>query len=396
MSGPTSRPRSGTPLSALVALIVLTVLGAFSLESPRVHAQDETGDFGSTSPPPATTPAPAAEPAAQPAPAATTTEPAPAETPSAATTTAATTTATTPPAAATTTATPPPGAPMPAPIMVVVLTSGRVAVPEDVQSAVRDAVIAQVSPMTGGRPVLPLMAPALRDAIAACPADPATGPTCIGGQIAGAGAFGAILVRLSKRAARGPVALTLEMVDPVSGSPRLTPLTGSFTDAASAAAALQPLTAQLQGVMFSPPPPPPTLLVTVNVDGARVRVDETELGESPVARTTLAAGRHIVQVTRAGYVSSRRTIELVEGQNERLDVILSPSTAVSDDGGGAGSSYGGGGGGGTPLTEEPLFWVAIGGGVLVVAGIAIGVGVAVANSGPPPNPMGIPLPPIEP
>lgn len=390
MSGPTSRPRSGSPLAALVALIVLTVLGAVSLAPPRVHAQDETGDFGATSPPPATTPPPAAEPAAQPAPAAQTTEPAPAETPPAATTTAAPATATT------ATATPPPGAPMPAPIMVVVLTSGRVAVPEDVQSAARDAVIAQVTPMTGGRPVLPLMAPALRDAIAACPADPATGPTCIGGQIAGAGAFGAILVHLSKRAARGPVALTLEMVDPVSGSPRLTPLTGSLTDAASAAAALQPLTAQLQGVMFSPPPPPPTLLVTVNVDGARVRIDETELGESPVARTTLVAGRHIVQVTRAGYVSSRRTIELVEGQNERLDVILSPSTAVSDDGGGAGSSFAGGGGGGTPLTDEPLFWVAIGGGVLVVAGIAIGVGVAVANSGPPPNPMGIPLPPIEP
>jgi hypothetical protein len=275
--------------------------------------------------------------------------------------------------------------------MVVVLTGGRA--PDDVASAARDAVIAQVSPMTGGRPVLPLMAPALRDAIAACTGEGQA--SCIGGQIAGAGAFGAILVRLSRRAARGPTQLTLEMVDPVSGAPRLTALTGTIADAASAATALQPLTAQLQGVMFSPPPPPPTLLVTVNVDGAHVRVDDQDLGESPVARTTLRHGRHVITVTRAGYVSLRRTLELIDGQNERLDVVLSPSTAVSDETG-TGSSVGGGGGTSTPLTEEPLFWVAIGGGVLVIAGIAIGVGVAVANSGPAPSPMGIPLPPIEP
>lgn len=274
--------------------------------------------------------------------------------------------------------------------MVIVLTTGRV--PTDVADAARAAVIEQVTPMAGGRPVLPLMADALRDAIAAC-----TEPTCIGGQIASAGAFGAILVRLSRRAARGPVQMTLEMVDPVSGSPRLTPITALLADVASTPATLQPLTAQLQGVMFSPPPPPPTLLVTVNVDGARVRVDEDELGESPVARVTLRRGRHVVQVTRAGYVSSRRTLELVDGQNERLDVILSPSTvATGDEGTGAGGATFAATRG-PELYEEPLFWVAIGGGVLVIAGVAIGVGVGVssANSGPPPDPMGIPLPPID-
>lgn len=372
-------------VALLASLLLVAAVGA-----PVAEAQDQTGDFGSASPAP-TEPAPAqpapteAAPAAQAEPAPTEPAPAPsAQAEPASTSPAASTTAA--PAAAQAQAAPPPGQPMPAPIMVVVITSGRA--PEDVANAARDAVIAQVTPMTGGRPVLPLMAPALRDAIAAC-----TEPTCIGGQIAGAGAFGAILVRLSRRTARGPTQLTLEMVDPVSGSPRLTPLTGTIADAASAAATLQPLTAQLQGVMFSPPPPPPTLLVTVNVDGAHVRVDETDLGESPVARTTLAAGRHVVTVTRAGYVSSRRTIELNDGQNERLDVILSPSTATMGDDTITGT---GTAGGGTPLVEEPLFWVAIGGGVLVIAGIAIGVGVAVGNSGPAPDPMGIPLPPIEP
>lgn len=295
---------------------------------------------------------------------------------------------TSPEAAAADTAPAAPAADAPLPIMVVMLTSGRIAVPDDVVAATRDAVVAQVTPMTGGRPVLPLLAAPLRDAIAAC-----TEPSCIGGQIAGAGAFGAILVRMSRRAARGPYQLTLEMLDPVSGSPRLTPLTGELADAASASATLQPLTAQLAGVMFSPPPPPPTLLVTVNVDGARVRIDEQELGESPVARATLRRGRHVVTVTRAGYVSSRRTVELTEGQNERLDVILTPNAATMGDdtitGTGAGAPAG------TPLVEEPLFWVAIGGGVLVIAGIAIGVGVAASSGGPAPNPMGIPLPPID-
>lgn len=361
MSGPTPSPRTLRGLSiALLASLVLVRAPVLAQEATATAASPETTTTETTTTAPATETTPA------------TTETAPASSEARPDT--------------------PPSPPeeMPAPIMVVVLPSGHA--PEDVADAARAAVIAQVTPMTGGRPVLPLMAPALRDAIAACTGDAA--PTCIGGQIAGAGAFGAILVRLSRRTTRGPTQLTLEMVDPVSGSPRLTPLTGTLADAASAAATLAPLTAQLQGVMFSPPPPPPTLLVTVNVDGARVRVDETELGESPVARTTLRHGRHVVQVTRAGYVSSRRTIELVDGQNERLDVILSPSTATFGDD--AIAAPGTGGGGGTPITEEPLFWVAIGGGVLVIAGIAIGVGVAVANSGPPPNPMGIPLPPIEP
>jgi hypothetical protein len=236
--------------------------------------------------------------------------------------------------------------------------------------------------------VLPLLADALRDAIAAC-----AEPTCVGGHIAAAGAFGAILARVSRRTARGPSDLVLEMVDPVSGAPRLTPLSATLTDAASIPATLQPLTAQLQGVMFSPPPPPPTLLVTVNVDGARVRIDEQDLGESPVARVTLRRGRHVVTVTRAGYVSARRTVELTDGQNERLDVVLAASTAVMGDdvvtGTGTATTQG------TQWYEEPLVWVGIGGGVLVIAGVIVGVVVATSPSGPAPNPMGIPLPPID-
>ncbi len=287
--------------------------------------------------------------------------------------------ATSAPASATT------GPRAPLPIMVVTLTSGRVALPDELVAAVRSALVEQLTPMTGGRPVLPLLAEPLRDAIAAC-----AEPSCVGGQIAQAGAFGAVIARLSRPSARGPFRLTLELVDPVSGAPRLSPLEAELASASVAPEALRPLTAQLEGVMFSPPPPPPTLLVTVNVDGARVRVDDQELGESPVARVTLEPGRHVVVVMRAGYASTRRTVELEGGQSERLDITLAADTFGGDTvATGVASSRE------TPITEEPLFWVAIGGGALVVIGIAVGVGFAVAGSGPPPNPSGIPLPPID-
>jgi hypothetical protein len=357
-------------IAALPALVGLAALAGL-LPLTRVAAQDTAP----TEAAPATTEAAPATTEAAPA----TTEAAPATTEAARVTVEA---APSPVEAAP----PTPAADMPAPIMVVVLTSGRA--PAELTEPLRNAIIEQVTPMTGGRPVLPLLADALRDAIAAC-----TEPTCIGGQIAGAGAFGAILARVSRRTARGPSQLVLEMVDPVSGAPRLTPLSATLTDAASIAATLQPLTAQLQGVMFSPPPPPPTLLVTVNVDGARVRVDEQDLGESPVARATLRRGRHVVTVTRAGYVSARRTVELIDGQNERLDIVLAASTAVMGDdvvtGTGTTTSQG------TQWYEEPLVWVGIGGGVLVVAGVIIGVVVGTSSSGPAPDPMGIPLPPID-
>lgn len=275
----------------------------------------------------------------------------------------------------------------PAPILVAVLAVGSV--PAEIIEASRAAVIAHVAPMTGGRPVLPLLADSLRDAIAAC-----AEPSCIGGHIASAGAFGAILVRLSRaRGPRAPIQMSLEMLDPVSGAPRLPAMTAVLTDAASTASVLEPITARLRDVMFSPPLPPPTLLVTVNVDGARVRVGDLDLGDSPVARATLRRGRHVVTVTRDGYVSARRTIDLDDGQNERLDVVLVPSTVTSGDetspSGASGTARS------AEMYEEPWFWGVLGGGVVVV-GVAIALGVGLASSsGPPPMPMGIRLPPID-
>lgn len=267
--------------------------------------------------------------------------------------------------------------------MVAVLTTGRV--PEELATATRDALVAQVGPMAGGRPVLALAADDIRATLTAC-----TEPTCVGAELARVQAFGAVIARLSRRTVRGPVTLSLELVDPVSGAPRIAPLAGQLTDVASAATTLAPLAAQLQPVMFSPPPPPPTLLVTANVDGSHVRVDDQDLGDTPLARATLTAGHHTVSVTHDGYVAARRTIDLTDGEASRLDVVLVAATPGFGDDTVASPVQTS-----TPWYEEPLVWVGVGGGVLVVTGIIIGVAVASSSGGETPSPMGIPLPSID-
>ena len=212
-------------------------------------------------------------------------------------------------------------------------------------------------PMTGGRPVLPLMADAMRDQLGACADAP-----CAGAIIANAGAFGAVIARLSRASARRPLTLTLDMIDPVSGSPRLPQQSATLTDAATTAAALAPLTAALAPSMFSPPPPPPTLLVTVNVDGASVRIDDQDLGLSPVARATLTPGHHIITVTHPEYLSARRAIDLIDAQTERLDITLvDVSAAMGDDAiampvGEGTSTAGGVTAASRQWFEEPLVW----------------------------------------
>lgn len=277
-----------------------------------------------------------------------------------------------------------PTAPSVPPIMVVATATGRV--PPELVESVRTQLVAQVTPLAGGRPVLPLTLDTLIAAIVACGADDA----CIGGQVAGAGAIGAVVATLSRRAARGPVTLTLDIRDPVSGSMRLPTQTLALDPAADVAAALAPLVAALAPVMFSPPPPPPELLITVNVDGATVRVDDEVVGRSPVASLRLTPGRHVVMVTADGYSGTRREVELEPGERERLDLSLLVSEAVAMDEVIAAD--------GTVVHqnqwyEEWWVWTIVGG--VVVVGVGVGVGVGVATSGPPPDPMGIPLPPIR-
>ncbi len=272
------------------------------------------------------------------------------------------------------------------PVMIAVLTTGRV--PDDVAAAVLAALVTQVTPLAGGRPVLPLAMEEMRARLAAC-----TDAPCQGAFLGEAGAIGAIIARLSRRTARGAVSLTLEMIDPMSGTPRVTPLTGQIPDAATAPAALTPLVEQLRASMFSPPPPPPQLLVTVNVDGATVMVDGVSVGESPITSQRLTPGRHVIMVTRAGYSGARREVELEPGDQERLDLTLEPGDLLPTQELQADGTI-------TTRVEPQWYeqwyvWAGVGAGVLVIAGVVIGVIVATQPVPPAPDPNGIPLPALR-
>jgi hypothetical protein len=266
--------------------------------------------------------------------------------------------------------------------MVAVLSSGHV--PEDVAAAAQSSLVEGVRAMSGGRPVLALALPEIRDRLAAC-ADAA----CQGALLGEAGVIGAVIARLSRRGARGDVAMTLDIVDPMSGAPRLPTQSASLVDAASAPATIAPLVEQLRPVMFSPPPPPPTLLVTVNVDGATVTIDDASVGESPVAVARLAPGQHVVLISRAGYSGTRRVVDLEPGQQARLDINLAPLEGRIADA--ASPSYAGGVAAETPWYEQWYVWVGVGAGVLIITGVIIGAVVA-SQPTTQPDPMGIPLP----
>jgi hypothetical protein len=178
-------------------------------------------------------------------------------------------------------------------------------------------------------------------------------------------------------------------------------VTGPLPSAADGVAeALAPLSAQLEEAMPSPPPPPATLTVSVNIDGASVLVDGTDIGESPVAPVDVVDGQHEIVVTAPGYLSTRRQTQVRPGEQARLDVTIQEvGAAAGASGGGLGqpgtdawaTDTGGG-----DVTSEWWFWTIIGGGAAILIGIAIGIGVAVADQGPamPALPNGIRLPPI--
>lgn len=275
--------------------------------------------------------------------------------------------------------------------MVVVLTSGRV--PDDVAAAVQNALVAQLTPMAGGRPVHALGAPELRSAIEAC-----TDDACLGGLLAQAGAQAGVIARLATTRGRR-VQASIEIRDPVSGTPRREAIALELPAAAEVPAALEAVTAQLEGAMPSPPPPPATLLVTTNIDGARVQLDGDDVGISPVGPVEVADGQHELLVTARGYLQVRRQLRIQPGENARFDATLTPidAAAVGDASGSVDwQTDGAGGSGGDELTDQWWFWTAIGGGAAAIIAISIGIGVAVANSSTPAqlDPTGIPLPPI--
>lgn len=264
-----------------------------------------------------------------------------------------------------------PAGPPPEPPVVVVPMPGPNLTPA-VVTAVRDAVVEQLGPVAPGRPTVALTDEQRLIAILECAA-----PACIGAQLAEAGAIAGVLVRLSRPRGRGPLAVTLEVVDPVSGAPRVEPVRVEVPEERleAPAEALRAATAQLAGAMPAPPPRS-TLLVAVNVDGAAVRIDGGEIGRSPVGPIEVPPGRHAVNVSRAGFVDTSRSIEVGRGEDARLDVLLEvdPSNVALLE---ADAALAAGGGGGA---RQPWYtrWYVIAGGGAVVAALLVGTVVAVS------------------
>lgn len=130
-----------------------------------------------------------------------------------------------------------------------------------------------------------------------------------------------------------------------------------------------------------------TLLLAINADGALVRVDGRDVGQSPLPALDIAPGSHTVEIVHARFRPFRWQTFLRDGAFVRVNVDLVPKTstkaeiALLDD---------------TLETREgrPWFqrWYVLTG-IGVVALSAIVAGVVIASDGSAEN--GFPVPPIE-
>ena len=282
------------------------------------------------------------------------------------------------------------------PVAVVPLPGGEDLTPEIV-TAVRHAVLAQLQGMVQGREVRALENEQRLVAILECADAP-----CIGAQLADLGAIAGVLVRIARgERARGrtappaPVIVTLEVVDPVSGAPRLDPVQAQIApeQLEAPAEALSAAIAQLAGAM-PVPPPRSSLLVAVNVDDAAVSVDGEEIGRSPIAPVEVPPGRHVIEVTRPGFVSGRQSIDVGRGEDARVDLVLDVDPDNVDLLNADAVPVAGEGGGGP---EQPFYtrWYVIAGAGVVLAAILIAVVAVAASGGDDGQGGGVPVPPIE-
>lgn len=289
-------------------------------------------------------------------------------------------------------------APPEPPVGVVPMPTGDVT--PEIVNAIRDAVVAQLSGIVQGREVRALESPEHLVAILECP-----DAACIGAKLAELGAIAGVLVRIHRepaapraRPAPRPVMITIEVVDPVSGAPRVEPVQISLEEEQLAVPAdvLSPHVSALAPAMPAAPPRA-SLLVAVNVDDAAITIDGEEIGRSPVAPVEVAPGRHQVAVTHPGFVSRRQPIDVGRGENARLDILLEvdPQNAELLEADAAPVAGGGGGG----AQDGPFYtrWYVIAGAGVVLAAITVAIIVLATSGGDEQTGPtgGIPIPPIE-
>lgn len=255
-----------------------------------------------------------------------------------------------------------------------------------------------LAPLVRGRPVMLLSETAELAPFAACRT-----AECLGQAVAGAQGIGALIARLHVRDPR-TLDVQLELVDPISGAARHEPVRGQVPAAARSAptAALAPLLAELAAAMPTPPAPPATLLITVTADDASIVIDGHDVGRSPIAPISMPAGRYTVVVTRDGYETLTRLVQVGDTGPTRADFDLVPgertvaameasptgTLAATDHTSAHATST-------DDASETPIYarWYVIAGAAAVV--VATVVIIAVASSGGDTlAPNGIPIPPI--
>lgn len=119
--------------------------------------------------------------------------------------------------------------------------------------------------------------------------------------------------------------------------------------------------------------------VSVSVEGATVRLDDREIGESPLGEELwLEPGRHVLEASKAGYRTTARAFEATAGETREiaLDVRLpiSPPAPVPEPAKLPSGSEQKSGSGAFGLPPRTL--VLIGGGVLTLTAVGIAVGYA--------------------
>lgn len=72
-----------------------------------------------------------------------------------------------------------------------------------------------------------------------------------------------------------------------------------------------------------------TVTLAVTPPGASIEIDDESVGSAPLAKpVSLSAGRHKIAVSKAGFVSTTKSIEVVGGDAAKVDISLAEQLAV--------------------------------------------------------------------
>lgn len=269
----------------------------------------------------------------------------------------------------------------------VVLTVPGDGLPEVAAGVISESSRARLAESVRGRATVAINDEAAISAAASC-----TDAPCLGAVVTRSGGAAAVVIRVQRPDARGPLAVTLELVSPASGEALAPASTLEVPEETALSAELFLALAGGRLDAFArrvaPPPVRARLLVAVNVEGAAVSVDGESVGEAPVASIEVAPGEHTVAVTARGFQPFNRAVAVTE-EGARVNALLEPSQdaarqmAADDDA--RDREFGAA----APVEKEWhqkwWVWAAIGGGALVLAGVITAVAIAAGgDDGPQP------------